>query len=97
MSEKLIGYADNFGPGTELNTVEEVACFIYEKGLYGDVTIEKDGFLFISTFGFYLNWIADQQYRLKLLDVLIPLQMGETTVEEVRSRHTSEEGGARND
>lgn len=82
------------GEVVELHSVEEVACFIYEKGLYEDVTIRKaDGSPFIITFGPFLGWIADMNYRDKLLEVLIPIQTGEATVSDIMARCGSEGGG----
>lgn len=62
----------------ELHSVKEVAQFIYEEGLKGDVQIKtQDGGLFISTFGIFIDRIVDMEYRAKLLEELVPLQMGE--------------------
>lgn len=82
------------GEVVELHSVEEVACFIYEKGLYEDVTIRKaDGSPFITTFGIFLDKIADMEYRARLLEVLVPLQLGATTVDEIKGCSSSNEGG----
>lgn len=71
----LFGYSGN--EVKELHNVQEVAQFICENGLLGDVTITlPDDRLFIDTFGMYLNRIADMEYREELLTILIPMQMG---------------------
>lgn len=58
--------------------MKEVAEFIYTEGLKGDVLITtSDGMPFISTFGIFLNRIADMDYRDALLKELVPLQMGD--------------------
>ena len=38
-----------------------------------EITLE-DGTLFIDTFSIYLNHIADMDYRVELLKILIPMQ-----------------------
>ena len=55
---KLIGYAPN---GTcELNSVQEVAEFICREGVHGDLTIRtRTGDFFLSTFGTFIDRIAD--------------------------------------
>ena len=64
----LYGYSDTLQK--ELTTVKEVAEFIYTEGLKGDVLITtSDGMPFISTFGIFLNRIADMDYRVALLDL----------------------------
>ena len=66
------------GEAAELHSVQEVAQFIYEKGLHSDVLITReDGTPFITTFGIFLDKIADMDYREELLKELVPLQMGE--------------------
>ena len=50
---------------TELHSLQEVADFI----------CTADGEPFISTFGIYIDRIADMGYRKQLLKVLIPMQM----------------------
>ena len=66
------------GEAAELHSVREVAQFIYEKGLRGDVLITReDGTPFITTFGIFIDKIADMDYREELLKELVPLQMGE--------------------
>ena len=73
---KLYGYSDTVQK--ELTSVKEVAEFIYTEGLKGDVLITtRDGKPFISTFGIFLNRIADMDYRNALLEELVPLQMGD--------------------
>ena len=71
---KLIGYSPN---GTcELNYVREVAEFICREGVHGDLTIRtQDGMFFLSTFGTFIDRIADMEYRQELLEVLVPMQM----------------------
>lgn len=65
------------GETVALHSVKEVARFIYDKGLHGDVIIMKeDGTPFISTFGIFIDKIADMKYREELLKELVPLQMG---------------------
>lgn len=72
----LYGYSDT--NEKELSSVKEVAEFIYTEGLKGDVLITtSDGTPFISTFGIFLNRIADMDYRDALLEELVPLQMGD--------------------
>ena len=61
---------------TELHSLQEVADFICTHGLYDDLLITRaDGEPFISTFGIYIDRIADMRYREQLLKVLIPMQM----------------------
>ena len=74
--ETLIGIAEE--EEKELHGVQEVAEFIYRNGMLGDVTIlTEDGIPFITTFGIFLNRIADMEYREELLKVLVPMQTGE--------------------
>ena len=71
-------YGIGGGDTAELHSVQEVAQFIYEKGLHSDVLITKeDGTPFITTFGIFIDKIADMGYRDELLKELVPLQMGE--------------------
>ncbi len=71
-------YGMGAGECAELHSVREVAQFIYEKGLTGDVLITReDGAPFITTYGIFLDRIADMDYREELLKELVPLQMGE--------------------
>ena len=59
----------------ELNSIEEVAKYICEKGVSSDVTITyEDGTPFLNTFGIYIDKISDMDYRSELLKVLIPMQ-----------------------
>lgn len=59
----------------ELHGVKEVAEFIVTEGMYGDVYIcSEDLSLVITTIGFYLDKISDMDYRVELLEVLIPMQ-----------------------
>lgn len=62
---------------TELHSIDEVARFIVEEGVHSDVQIYKDQTLFISTFGIFLDWVADQGYLTELIKVLVPLQMAD--------------------
>ena len=69
----LIGYSEN--TVKDLHGVEEVAEFICEEGLSGDVEIiTPDGELFITTFGMYLDKVKDIDYRNELVKVLVPMQ-----------------------
>ena len=59
----------------ELHNIQEVAEFIIEQGTTHDVNIVTTGGApFISTFGIFLNSIADEEYRTELLKVLVPMQ-----------------------
>lgn len=59
----------------ELHNVKEVAEFICREGMKGDVRIvDADSCFFLDTFGIYINRIVDMEYRLELLEVLIPMQ-----------------------
>lgn len=70
---KLIGYSSK--ERQELNSIEETAKFIIKHGRYEDVEITtENGIPFISTFGIYINRIADMNYREELLKILIPMQ-----------------------
>lgn len=71
---KLIGYAPS---GTyELLSVQEVAEFICREGVHGDLTIRtRTGDFFMSTFGTFIDRITDMDYRQRLLEVLVPMQM----------------------
>lgn len=72
----LYGYSDTMQK--ELTSVKEVAEFIYTEGYKGDVLITtSDGTPFISTFGIFLNRVADMDYRDTLLVELVPLQIGD--------------------
>lgn len=70
----LIGHSPN---GTfELHSVQEVAEFICREGQNGDLTIQTEsGLFFLSTFGTFIDRIADMDYRQQLLEVLVPMQM----------------------
>ena len=69
----LIGHSVN--GSKELHSIEDVAKFICENGLHGDVTITyDDNTPFLNTFGIYIDRIADMDYREELLKVLIPMQ-----------------------
>jgi len=70
---KLIGMS--FHDERELNSMKEVADYICEKGVSGDVTITyEDGTPFLNTFGIYIDRISDMNYRSELLKILIPMQ-----------------------
>ena len=69
----LIGYSEN--TVKDLHGIEEVAEFICEEGMSGDVEIiTPDGELFITTFGIYLDKVKDLDYRNELVKVLVPMQ-----------------------
>ena len=69
----LIGYSP--AGRTSLHSLQDVADFICTQGLYDDLLITTaGGEPFISTFGIYINRIADMEYREQLLKVLIPVQ-----------------------
>lgn len=69
----LIGYSES--TVKDLHGIEEVAKFICEEGLNGDVEIiTSDGDLFITTYGIYLDKVADADYRSELVEVLVPMQ-----------------------
>ena len=69
----LIGYSEN--KVEDLHSIEDVAKFICEEGLNGDVEIiTSDGDIFITTFGIYLDKVKDAQYRDELVKVLVPMQ-----------------------
>lgn len=70
---RLIGMSNH--DERELNSIKEVAKYICEKGVSGNVTITyEDGTPFLNTFGIYIDRISDMDYRSKLLKVLIPMQ-----------------------
>lgn len=78
----------------ELNSIEEVAKYICEKGVSGDVTITyEDGTPFLNTFGIYIDKISDMNYRSELLKVLIPMQKALDGTEEIFDTDGSEEMG----
>ena len=71
--KKLYGLSDR--KTKELYSVEEVAKFIVEEGLYSDIKIlTEDGESLLDTFGIFINKISDMEYREQLLKVLIPMQ-----------------------
>lgn len=77
MDEKypvLYGYTEDHEV-TELHGIKEVAKFICNKGMYGDLKIVTalDQPL-LSTMGVFLDQVFDVQYREELLEVLIPMQ-----------------------
>ena len=60
---------------TELHSIKEVAEFICKNGRSEDLKIlTPSGMPFITTFGFFLDKIADLEYRTELLKILIPMQ-----------------------
>ena len=76
----------------ELNSIEEVAKYICEKGVSGDVTITyEDGTPFLNTFGIYIDRISDMEYRSDLLKVLIPMQKALDGTEEIFDADNSED------
>lgn len=78
----------------ELNSIEEVAKYICEKGVSGDVTITyEDGTPFLNTFGIYIDRISDMEYRSELLKVLIPMQKALDGTEDFGDPDDSEDMG----
>ncbi len=89
---KLIGMSHH--DERELNSIEEVAKYICEKGVSSDVTITyEDGTPFLNTFGIYIDKISDMNYRSELLKVLIPMQKALDGTEETFDPYGSEEMG----
>ena len=89
---KLIGMSHH--DERELNSIEEVAKYICEKGVSSDVTITyEDGTPFLNTFGIYIDRISDMNYRSELLKVLIPMQKALDGTEEIFDPDGSEEMG----
>lgn len=87
---KLIGMSHH--DERELNSIEEVAKYICEKGVSGDVTITyEDGTPFLNTFGIYIDRISDMEYRSDLLKVLIPMQKALDGTEEIFDADDSED------
>ena len=73
MKYPLYGLSDR--TTKELNSIEEVAKFIVEEGLYSDIVIlTNEGERLLDTFGIFINKISDMEYREQLLKVLIPMQ-----------------------
>lgn len=82
-SLKQILYGHANGDRVELHNVKEVAQFIYQQGLHGDVLItDAEDTPFIATFGIFIDKISDMDYRRELLKELVPLQMGEQAPDE---------------
>lgn len=77
VSEKyplLIGHS--LAGRTRLRNMQEVANFICTHGQYSDLMVTTtNGKPFLSTFGIYIDRIADMEYREELLKILIPMQM----------------------
>lgn len=72
---KLIGYSEK-GEPTELNSIKEVAEYIYTEGQKGDVTVTyEDGHFCLNTFGVFIDRISDMEYREELLKELVPKQL----------------------
>ena len=89
---KLIGMSNH--DQRELNSIEEVAKYICEKGVSGDVTITyEDGTPFLNTFGIYIDRISNMDYRSELLKVLIPMQKALDGTEEIFDPDDSEDMG----
>ena len=58
-----------------LHTIKDVANFIIKYGQKSDIIVtQASGEEFISTFGIYINKIADMEYREELLKMLVPMQ-----------------------
>ena len=71
--ETLYGESDNCVK--ELHGVREVAEFIVTEGKNSDLYICSEFLeLEITTIGIYIDKISDMDYRLELLEVLIPMQ-----------------------
>ena len=71
---QLVGHSANCT--RSLNSIQEVADFICSEGVNGDVTVfTNTGEFFLNTFGIYLDRIVDMEYRQKLLEVLVPMQL----------------------
>lgn len=69
----LIGVSEN--GRKELRGVNEVAAFICEAGLHGDLKVfTPDGEEVLDTFGMFLNRVTDFEYRTELVPVLVPMQ-----------------------
>ena len=69
----LIGHSA--GVSKKLYDMTEVADFICQYGIYGEVTVETpSGSLLISTYGIYLDKVTDMEYRSQLLEILEPKQ-----------------------
>ena len=89
---KLIGMSHH--DERELNSIEEVAKYICEKGVSSDVTITyEDGTPFLNTFGIYIDRISDMNYRSELLKILIPMQKELDGTEEFTDTYDSEDMG----
>ncbi len=59
----------------ELDSIEEVAKYICERGVLSDVTItDEDGTIFLNTFGIYIDRVYDMKYCSELLKILVPLR-----------------------
>ena len=70
----LIGHSA--GVSKKLYDLTEVADFICEYGVYGEVSVETpSGSLLLTTYGIYLDRVADMEYREKLLEILVPKQV----------------------
>ena len=70
----LIGHSA--GVCKKLYDITEVADFICEYGVYGEVSVETpSGSLLLTTYGIYLDRVADMEYREKLLEILVSKQV----------------------
>ena len=70
----LIGHSA--GVSKKLYDLTEVADFICEYGVYGEVSVETpSGSLLLTTYGIYLDRVTDMEYREKLLEILVPKQV----------------------
>ena len=82
----------------ELHNINEVARFIMKHGVKTDVTIATPyDTPLLSTFGIYINKIADMEYRQELLKVLTPMQMNvfdtddeSENIEEIENNNTKD-------
>ncbi len=89
---RLIGMS--YHDERKLNSIEEVAKYICEKGVSSDVTITyEDGTPFLNTFGIYIDRISDMEYRSELLKVLIPMQKALDGTEDIADLDDSENMG----
>ena len=89
---RLIGMSHH--DARDLNSIEEVAKYICEKGVSGDVTITyEDGTPFLNTFGIYIDRISDMEYRSELLKILIPMQKELDGTEDIAVPEDSEDMG----
>ena len=58
-----------------LNSIDDVAGYIMNAGVCGDVhMIDTDGNLFLTTNGIFIDYTADNEYRKELIEVLESIQ-----------------------